>query len=742
MRTRSEKFGLVAFMKSKRVILPLKGVECDFKVASGIVEVSMTQIFRQDNGQALDCEYLFPLPADASVFCCEADINGRVIIAQVREREEARKMAAEKKAEGFRTALVESERDNLFTLSLGNIQPGDLIIVKLKYFQTLRSVGEARSLEIPFCPGVRYIPGNLLLRSNQGKGIVDDTDQVADASRITPVRIGAEHPDAAYIEVRGRLDGKFVSASSLASPSHDVAVHQTGDETRISLQDKAEVPDRDFVLRWHERDAQAVASRAWLQEKDGVVYALLEIRAPRQVSAERSPVDFYFLVDRSGSMAGEKWIKAAEALQSCIRVLGSADRAMVTLFESSIQDFAECPLPVRQLAQDRKFQRIQQLGTAGGTEMRPALKHVLKLAATHSQGREKYLILITDAQIGNESAILDLMKGAPGLPVHCFGIDVALNDSLLLALCRQQGGTFHSLSPNDDIERAVTSLGQTLGQPVLFDLTLSDGWELADARIPHLYAGQIHYLSARSTDGRSLELTARNPNSELVRMKFEEQSVSMEAPYLHWCRSRIRQLMAEGREKEAIALSVQANLLCPLTSFVAWDESEKVAVASRSLVQPSMELFEGSLARKISREDNRRFCFASPAPMPKDPVCPPRVLESKCDETVWSSRFGGRISDSIDELELNRQLADICHRVGVTDWQPSVKAILDWIAEAKGAERAARIAMVTRVLQEVQSWAQWFEKPKASPQERDEARQQIDRILKQFVEACQVNRAT
>src|SRR6516164_5555440 len=137
-RRATEPFGLFVILETKRVILPLKGVECDFSVVSGIGEVSITQIFRQDNEKPLDCEYLFPLPADASVFLCEADINGRTIRAQVRERQEARRIAAEKKAEGFRTALVEAERENLFTLSLGNVQPNDLIIIQLKYFQTLR----------------------------------------------------------------------------------------------------------------------------------------------------------------------------------------------------------------------------------------------------------------------------------------------------------------------------------------------------------------------------------------------------------------------------------------------------------------------------------------------------------------------------------------------------------------------------------------------------------------------------
>src|SRR6266550_3777802 len=615
-----ERFGLFAFIESKRMILPLKGVECDFSVVSGIAEVSMTQIFRQENEKPLDCEYLFPLPADASVYFCEADINGRTIRAQVRERQEARKLATEKKAAGFRTALVESERDNLFTLSLGNVQPGDLVVISLKYFQTLRSLAGMPSIEIPFCPGVRYIPGKPFLRSNKEKGIVDDTNEVPDASKITPVRIDAEHPDAAFIEVRGTLDGKFVDEKAVSCPSHPIVVQRTGEELRVTLSDKGDVPDRDFVLRWSEKDVEAVASRVWIYEalsrpsatlshrmgegRGEGVYALLEVRAPNNAPAERAPVDFYFLVDRSGSMAGAKWNKAAEALQSCVKVLGPADRAMITFFESQFQDFAERPLAARELLEDKQFQKVKQLGTAGGTELGRALKHVLDVAATHSGSRSRNLILITDAQIGNEYAILEIMKTAPDFSVHCFGIDVALNDALLLALCRQQGGSFHSLNPKDDIEQAVTSLGKTLGQPVLLDLELSEGWEIAEAKIPNLYAGQIHYLSARSSNGKPLELAARTPSLEKVKIQFQRQTATIDAPYLHWCRSRIDRLVAEGNEKAAVALSIESNLICRLTAFVAWDESERVTVASQHLVQPSMSV------------DGMMFCLADVAAGP------------------------------------------------------------------------------------------------------------------------------
>ncbi len=729
-----ESFGLVAIIESKRVVLPLKGVECDFSVVSGIGEVSMTQIFRQDNEKPLDCEYLFPLPADASVYACEADINGRTIRAQVRERQEARQIAAEKKAAGMRTALVEAERENLFTLSLGNVQPGDLVIVQLKYFQTLRSLTGLTSIEIPFCPGIRYIPGKPLVRSNQGRGVIDDTDEVPDASRLTPVRIDAEHPDAAYIEVRGRLEGKFVNEQELSSPSHAIVVQRAGEELRIGLAEKSEVPDRDFVLRWKENRVEAVASRAWVRKQGQEEYALLEIRAPEAAPSERGPVDFYFLVDRSGSMAGEKWNKAAEALQSCMKVLAPTDRAMVTFFESQYQDFAEQPLSVQELLDDRQFRSVQKLGTGGGTELRPALKHVLEVAARHSADRCKNLILITDAQIGNESAILDLMKTTRDLPVHCFGIDVALNDSLLLALCRQQGGTFHSLNPRDNIEQAVTELGKTLGQPVLINLRFAGPWETADAVIPNLYAGQVHYLSVGSSSPGPLELHARTPAHRPVTIRFEKQTADFEAPYLHWCRSRIQRLVAEGKNKDAIELSIQSSLICPLTAFIAWDESEKVPIASHELVQPDMELVtQSALYREFG---------GGRAAMQSMNFAPAELCHRLTSRMAEAAPPWLRSTAPGAELDLKRELSDLCHSSGLIDWQPLVKAIFDWVAEVRGAARAQRLEAVRRLLEDLKKLSIRDDKPQAKGKQppAEETRRRMWELLQKFVDGLPVKK--
>ena len=155
----SKAFGLIAWLEETRVHLPLKAVECRFSVCGELLNVEMDQVFHQNNLQAVDCLYSFPLPSTAAVYKCEMHVNGRLIEAKVEEQEEARRIAKEKKAAGFRTGLVELERDNLFTLSLGNLQPNDLVVVRLAYFQTLTRLKDWTSFNIPFCPGVRYIHG-------------------------------------------------------------------------------------------------------------------------------------------------------------------------------------------------------------------------------------------------------------------------------------------------------------------------------------------------------------------------------------------------------------------------------------------------------------------------------------------------------------------------------------------------------------------------------------------------------
>ena len=254
-------FGLVAWLEQTRVRLPLKGVECRFHVTGDVACVELDQIYHQDARRPLDCTYTFPLPAGAAVHRCEVHINGRVIRAKVEEKQAAKEIYRKQKAAGRRTALVETERENLFTLSLGNVQPGDVIVVCFAWFQVLDRTGGGLRLMVPTCPGVRYIPGEPLLRSLSGRGTVDDTDQVPDASRITPPVLKPGFRTGHDISLSVWVDAG-VPIKDFQIPNHKAKLDREGDsELSAELEPADAIPNKDFVLKYAvvgEKPAMAV----------------------------------------------------------------------------------------------------------------------------------------------------------------------------------------------------------------------------------------------------------------------------------------------------------------------------------------------------------------------------------------------------------------------------------------------------------------------------------------------------
>lgn len=608
-------FGLISQLANTRVTLPLTHIETRFRVTGEFAAVEMDQVFEQTARGPLDVTYTFPLPGDAAVYRCEMIVNNRLIRARVMEEQEARRTVAEKKAAGHRTALVETDRDNLFTLQLGNTAPGDRIVIRFAYLEKLDRLGSSLSLRIPLCPGIRYIPGQPLLRKNRGLGSMDDTDQVPDASRLSPPRIRADHPDAATVYLHGSLDADEVELRTLSSPSHPAIIRPAGNILEVELAGEDHVPDRDFILRWEETPPPAQAKpKAWCATHTDPAtglshrHALLQLRAPQADNTTAASDDFaqdiYFLLDRSGSMDGPNWTQAAAALHAFVRQLGARDRVWLTCFESAFQDFSDSPMPRDELLADPAFQNLAALGTGGGTELLPALLHVLEKRARHSTRNPARLILITDGQVGNEDEILRLMRqpAQHGMPMHCFGIDRAVNDAFLKNLARITGGRCALMTPDDDIPAAVEELAHTLRRPVLTRLRLEPAHAETpneSGTLPDLCAGEVLLtavcLPAEGT--QPISLTATLPDGAPHTVSYDISAVLPDElnpiPRLLWAKERILHLLDTDRNDEAIQLAITHNLTCRGAAFVAWDGAEKVTVAKREVCQPSLDLSSG-----------------------------------------------------------------------------------------------------------------------------------------------------
>ena len=688
----SNNFGLVAWLESTRVALPLKGVEARFQVDGAVVSVELDQIYHQDSKQPLDCTYTFPLPAGAAVYRCELHVNGRVIRAIVEETETAKRIYQEQKAAGRRAALVESERENVFTLSLGNTQPGDLIVVRFAWFQILDRAGDGLRLLIPTCPGVRYIPGKVLLRDPNGPGTMPDTTQVPDASRISPPRIDSFHPDAAYFSVEGRICSQDADAPTVSSPTHAVAVRECGTDLTVELASQSALPDRDFVLAWREPEARQLLPQCWRWVDGGETYALVQFRAPATaIAPEGYSQDFYFLVDRSGSMSGQKWDRTCDALHAFVGLLGKDDRVSLTLFESDFRDFAEAPMPAPMVKADAGFRDLKALGTGGGTELLPAVRHSLELIGRHSQGRRTSIIIVTDGQVGNEQEIMAAFRSAPAVAVHTFGIDHAVNDAFLRSLAEQQQGCCCLQTPNDDIAGTIATLGARLRQPVLTSLECVGAWQPARDRWPDLHAGEVVRLALRAPNGTPLEIKGRLPDGTPYHIQTDAMKEGGVAVMLLWAKQRIDALIAAGRNADAITLAKQSNLICEGTAFLAWDEAENVAVAKQEIYQPSLEaaeLYRGPSA--VMRAPQFSNCRSFP-------------VKELVDVAKSSSMDDDALQGAPSQ---NERLVDNCREAMKGTGIPSheVERIIAWAVAPNGVSRLAELCEATEAIRDAIQW--------------------------------------
>jgi len=701
-------FGLEAWLEETRIHLPLREVAVRADVTAGFASAEIDMLFEQNNAEALDCRFVFPLPSAAAVHRCEMHVNGRVVFARVEERSAAEALYEKAKREGHRAALVRQERENLFTLELGNLQCGDRILVRFAYIEPVQRLKEQFSLRIPLNAGIRYCPGTPFLRPNRGDGVLDDTDQVPDASRISPPRIDSGHADAAGIDISVRLRGGLGNACAVSSPSHMMMVRMEDGDLVAALAGDHHVPDRDFVLLWSGQKNTATSATAWLDEKRR---GILELSLPESAEVPDAPSrDIYFLLDHSGSMQGANWRGACKALAAFRSKLPATARIWLSLFNTEVRDYAEAPLSAREIDFGTEGENILHIGANGGTCIQKALEHVASKIQAHSASRSAMVVLITDGQVGNEAQTLTAAK-ACGCPVHVLGIAMGVSDSLG-ALADETGGRAVFLSPGEDLAGAVERFAPVLGKPLVEAISLSPGWETADGKalrdvvpgdtviVPisaSAEAGKL-ILSGRAADGSAWSLDP-----------IERHEV---AAGLVWARSRIRHLDRRN-DSEALELAKETNLLSANSAFVAWDESEKVVVANRGIFQPSFEpakLQHGALFLKPGVE-----CLSAPrrqlhcrVPIPS---AIPRPLERRLipfleRANLWLDGLAATSENVDEERRIVRELGELLQVVELCEPKDStvLKDIERLLRELIGRLRLRRerLGLLVRLFSEVE----------------------------------------
>ncbi len=533
--------------------VPLQRIEFDAKICGTIAKVECQQFFKNTGKEPIEAIYVFPLPDEAAVTGCKIQIGeNKTVVTELKKVEQAKRQYEEAIEGGNYAALLEQKRPNIFRMNVGGIEPGEEITATVNYIQPVPWDLSGARFRIPLVVAPRFIPGKPTGKT--GGGWSEDTDEVPDASSITPVVTKERVPYYANISV------KFSPGfnCTIFSPSHPEIVSGAVVEKEVVKEIKTGriLPDRDFVFTYKSTSLWPTISVHKGSFKDEN-FALVSIVPPINPSPE--PADIVFLLDRSGSMAGPKIAGLKVIAKNTLEKLRDQEikhHVGVIVFNNDHQVLS----PLSEITNET-IKKISSIQASGGTELGPALSKAHQMLQD-SKKRKRYILLITDGQTGSLKH-----TGGRATIVAC-GIDTAVNDSTLKALARESGGTTEWFFPGEDFDTIVSKLVGDLSGPVLSQLKVK-----ADNGIQVVGVNDVFYAKPATISLRSKEAVQRvyisGRNSDGKEKVYEVDLTKGETcDFCHqiWARDFLR----ENPEREAQEnISLKYGVICNWTSFVA-----------------------------------------------------------------------------------------------------------------------------------------------------------------------------
>lgn len=580
--------------------LPLQGVSARVAIVGDCALTELTERYANPHDVPLDVKHTIPLAPGCAVIGVEIRAGGRTVHARCVRKEDAQRTFTEATARGKTAAIVVQVREDVHEISLGNVPPRAEVTVMLRLAERLRVDAGRFEYRLPTTIGPKFVPGKAV--GHEGSGWSPDTTLAPDASRLTPP-----------ILVVGRipLHLEVTLAAGATDIQSSLALERTDrPDGMIVLRPAAEAAcTGDVVLRFWSRASDA-GLRAYTDGQRTLV--VIDPPAERRMDLER-PREAVYLLDRSGSMSGERITAAKRAIAASLHRLSPTDRLQIIAFGSDMVAFPETPTPATPQAIAAAIAWMQLIPAAGGTFAGPALER-----ATTSPvpgGMVRTVLVVTDGDVANDQQLLQLSRSFdPAVRVFAVGVGDGPSMGLLSRLGRLGGGSHVAIQNDADVEAEIERFDACLQGPIACGLheagnDVSTKTDLFAARASTLFVdGARERVRVESVDGR-----------------FSGECVVTPSPMplgALWARDEIERLEdrrlampkdAASIDERIAALGLEHQVQTRLTSFVAVDEASQVHGEALEVVQP--------VATPRDRADIFQANFAAmmapaPGPMP------------------------------------------------------------------------------------------------------------------------------
>jgi Ca-activated chloride channel family protein len=454
------------------------------------------QIFYNPNDWTIEGTYIFPIPDDAAVSGFTLWVDGQPVEGQVLDATQARKTYEQIVSSMRDPALLEYIGRGAVQARIFPIDPQSERRIELEYTQALPAEGGL----------VRY---TYPLNTEKFSAMpIESVTISVDIQSSIPIR-------AVY------------------SPSHEVGVSRESDHHVVVGYEAANVlPNTDFALYYSLGETEAFHLLTFRDpsdssDPDGFFLVLL---APRINTTDQViPKDLILVLDRSGSMDGEKFQQAQQAAGYILDNLNQGDRFNIISFSTGIQMYSDELRPASETAEARFW--LDGLRAEGSTDINRAL---LESAALVDPERSTYVIFLTDGLptegvTDSQSIITNFEADAPGnLRLFSFGVGYDVDTILLDSLSQDHHGRSTYVQPGMSLDEILSSFYSSISTPVLTNLELDFGdlstYDLYPYPLPDLFAGSQVILMGRYREGGNMDITLTGEvNGEGQTFTFSDQ---------------------------------------------------------------------------------------------------------------------------------------------------------------------------------------------------------------------------
>jgi Ca-activated chloride channel family protein len=410
----------------------LTGVRANGRLDGVLFDLTLRQTYRNTSDSVLEVVYTFPLPTQAVLLGFASELNGERKVGTVVAKRAAERQYEEALAEGDAPVMVEALDNGLHTANIGNLKPGDELVLEVRFAQLLSFEQGRLRLAIPTTIAPRY--GNA-----ESAGL--QPQQVPHASLL------AEYPLALSVTIAGALAGGIVEC-----PTHRFTREAVDGGLRLDLAPDAWL-DRDVVIVVKPREP---LPSLVIQARDTVPHAApVVVMAALQppLATPRKHIALKLLVDCSGSMGGDSIASARVALHGALAGLTEHDHVSVSRFGSTVEHVLAPSACTPQTLRRLKPAVDAIDATLGGTEMEAALRAVFALPVPRDCAGADVL-LVTDGEIWQAEEMTAAAR-ASGHRVFAIGVGSSPAEGVLRALAEATGGACEFATPGEALEAAA-----------------------------------------------------------------------------------------------------------------------------------------------------------------------------------------------------------------------------------------------------------------------------------------------